>query len=239
MTPERWRQIEQLYDDARQLAATERATFKTRAPGGDQDFACATYTGREPIAAIHTRSQSSLGAQPLCPPCLARAASNRRKSPQPDARPTTSWPCPARPTAATRDRWPVWRLRSRPTAAGRCISARLQNRFRFLALQTESARAYDAAVDHEVVKVEFGEDFFAGLRYCLLVLFANGYFMPLQRGFDAVDEAHAIRMRAVIRSFDHFADRAARAQHIAARRSDFDARHDLRADRQEEMNLGK
>src|SRR5262249_52962893 len=103
--------------------------------------------------------------------------------------------------------------------------------------QTERARADDATVDHEVVKVELGENLFAGLRRRLLVLFADGYLVAMQRDFNAVDETHTVGMRAVIGRLDDFAHCAARAQYVAIRPFDLDTGHHLRAGGQNHMKL--
>src|SRR5262249_23840635 len=111
--------------------------------------------------------------------------------------------------------------------------------FRFVARQTERARAYDAAIDHELVKIVLAENLFAGLRRRLLVLFADGYFVAMQRGFNAVDKTHTVGMRAVIGGLDDFAHCAARAQYLAGGVVDLYAGHHLRAGRQNEMKLGR
>ena len=80
-----------------------------------------------------------------------------------------------------------------------------------------------------IVRTRAGEKVFAGLRRLLLVLFADGHLVAAQRGFDAVDETHAVGMRAVIGRFDDLADRAARRQHLAGGVSDLYTSHDLRA----------
>src|SRR5262249_18917168 len=105
--------------------------------------------------------------------------------------------------------------------------------------QTECARAYDAAINHEVIQIVLGENLFAGLRRRLLVLFADGYFVAMQRGFNAVDETHPVGMRAVIGGLDDFADCAARAQYLAGSVFDLNAGHDLRAGGQNETKLGR
>src|SRR5262249_543017 len=119
---------------------------------------------------------------------------------------------------------------------GRQIDAAAVN-IRIFSRQTEGARAYDAAVDHEVVKVVLGENLVTGLRRLPLVLFADGHFVTAQRGFDAVDEAHAVRMRAVVGRFDDLAHRAAGRQYPAGGVFDLHAGHDLRAGGQNEMAL--
>src|SRR5262249_15935954 len=61
----------------------------------------------------------------------------------------------------------------------------------------------------------------------------------MQRGFDAVDETHAVGMRAVIWGLDDFADCAARARYLACSVFDLHAGHNLRAGGQNEMKLGR
>ena len=71
----------------------------------------------------------------------------------------------------------------------------------------------------------------------LLVAGQHRQLVPVQRFLDAIGKPHTVGMLQISRGADHDADRTTGMQNLAVLAEDFDQRHDLRADRVDQVRM--